>query len=654
MSNSPPPFANISGITRTIMKDNQEETIANYDGNARPGEIVVNLTNNDVYIGNTDGNLNLLLIGGGSGNSEPAGPVGAIQYNSGGNLFGGTANVTVSGTGVSVVGNVTAGNIVANTIVSNGSGNIYITGNLLPSAGTLNLGLPTAPWQDAYFGPQSITILDSTGNIGNSVVIENIAANITIGTTGFTINQFGTTNPVFRIEAVTGKIFSNAETIIANVTNSSNVTSGSLQTAGGAGIAKNLYVGNNIVTNGNLDVNGNLTFTGGGIRQTGNEDLFITAVDNDGVTISSIGLMPNNKHTRLEQWSSQYSESWNTADWATGTYTVESGQGVVRFTNAANIISFVDSLYGSERIFFSVNGGPQLVSDGFNDGSGNIEFYTPTLPATNPTTVTTFDYYYSYESGLDIDYDSEEFNIFGDNVNINIETVGQKLINIKSFNDLNLESRNLFTLKHRSATGGIQIQTDASNTSPTWQFGADGTTTFPANGNVNLLGNLSVSGNISYTPAYGQFWSNLTQTVASANTAYNFLLNNTDGHNNIQLGTGASNSRIIINKTGLYNIQFSAQIDKTAGGGGATTAYIWFKKNGTAVPSTGGFFTLDNTVQTVQSWNIMANVTTAGDYYEIAYAATNTHYRFPTLPGNVSIGYPESPSIIVTVTPVGA
>jgi hypothetical protein len=493
MASPPPPYDDITGISRTVMKDNAQESVTNYNGNARPGEIVVNLLNNDVYIGDTNGNLNLLVIGGGSGNSEPAGPVGAIQYNSGGNLFGGTANVIVSGTGISVVGNVTAGNIVADTIVSNGSGNIFITGNLLPSVGTLNLGLPTLPWQDAYFGPQSITILDESGNIGNSVVIENIAANIVIGTTGFTINRFGTTTPVFRIEALTGQIFSNAETIIANVNNSSNATSGSLQTAGGAGIAKNLYVGNNIVTNGNLDVNGNLTFTGGGIRQTGNQDLFITAVDNDGVTISSIGLMPDNKHTRLEQWSGQYSESWTTVDWATGTYTVESGQGVVRFTNAANIISFVDSLYGSERIFLSVNGGPQLVSEGFDDSSGNIVFYTPTLPATNPTTVTTFDYYYSYESGLDIDYDSEEFNIFGDNVNINIETVGQKLINIKSFNDLNLESRNLFTLKNRSANNGIQIQTNASNSGPTWEFGADGTTTFPANGVVALNGNTTVA-----------------------------------------------------------------------------------------------------------------------------------------------------------------
>jgi len=248
MSTSPP-YTNITGISRTVMKDNAQESIANYNGNARPGEMVVDLTNNDVYIGNTNGNLNLLVTGGGSGNSEPAGPVGAIQYNAGGTLFGGTANVTVSGTGIVVTGNVTAGNVVSNTMISNGSGNITFTGNIVPSANTFTLGTSTTPWADAFFGPESITILDESGNIGNSVVIQNIAANIVIGTTGFTINEFGTTNSIFRIEALTGQIFSAANTIITNTAQSSNVASGSLQTAGGAGIAKDLYVGGNITGN---------------------------------------------------------------------------------------------------------------------------------------------------------------------------------------------------------------------------------------------------------------------------------------------------------------------------------------------------------------------------------------------------------------------
>jgi hypothetical protein len=56
MANTPPPYSNVTGISRTDMKDNSQETISNYDGNARPGELVVDLSNNDVYIGDVNGN----------------------------------------------------------------------------------------------------------------------------------------------------------------------------------------------------------------------------------------------------------------------------------------------------------------------------------------------------------------------------------------------------------------------------------------------------------------------------------------------------------------------------------------------------------------------------------------------------------------------
>jgi hypothetical protein len=169
----------------------------------------------------------------------------------------------------------------------------------------------------------------------------------------------------------------------------------------------------------------------------------------------------------------------------------------------------------------------------------------------------------------------------------------------------------------------------------------------------NNAGQLTAISSSGSTPAYGQFYSNVTQTVASANTEYRFAFNNIDLSSNVSLGTGASNSQIIINQTGLYNIQFSAQVDKIAGGGTTASTTIWFKKNGTAVPATAGFVTLDQNLQVVQSWNILANVT-SGDYYEIAYAASATVFSFPALPANVSVGYPATPSIIVTVTPVGA
>jgi len=103
------------------MKDNAQETIANYDGNARPGEMVVNLLNNDVYIGNTNGDLNLISTGGGGAHADPSGPVGAVQINAGGNLFTGSANLEFINNVLSVVGNVTA-NVFSGkelTIISN-------------------------------------------------------------------------------------------------------------------------------------------------------------------------------------------------------------------------------------------------------------------------------------------------------------------------------------------------------------------------------------------------------------------------------------------------------------------------------------------------------------------------------------------------------
>jgi len=66
MANPPPPYADITGITRTVMKDNAQETVTNYNGNARPGEMTVNPNTSQIYIGNTNGNLNLVISSNGS------------------------------------------------------------------------------------------------------------------------------------------------------------------------------------------------------------------------------------------------------------------------------------------------------------------------------------------------------------------------------------------------------------------------------------------------------------------------------------------------------------------------------------------------------------------------------------------------------------
>lgn len=57
MAIPPPPYAEINGIYTTDDK-HQAVSLANYDGTARPGQLVIDTTNFELYIGNTDGNVN--------------------------------------------------------------------------------------------------------------------------------------------------------------------------------------------------------------------------------------------------------------------------------------------------------------------------------------------------------------------------------------------------------------------------------------------------------------------------------------------------------------------------------------------------------------------------------------------------------------------
>ena len=63
MASPPPPYDDITGISRAVMKDNAQETIGDYNGNARPGELVANLTVDPptLYIGNNAGQLTTIF-----------------------------------------------------------------------------------------------------------------------------------------------------------------------------------------------------------------------------------------------------------------------------------------------------------------------------------------------------------------------------------------------------------------------------------------------------------------------------------------------------------------------------------------------------------------------------------------------------------------
>jgi hypothetical protein len=60
MANPPPPYDNITGISRAAMKDNAQVGVAQYNGNARPAELVVEQNALNLFVGDNNGNLVLL------------------------------------------------------------------------------------------------------------------------------------------------------------------------------------------------------------------------------------------------------------------------------------------------------------------------------------------------------------------------------------------------------------------------------------------------------------------------------------------------------------------------------------------------------------------------------------------------------------------
>jgi hypothetical protein len=145
---------------------------------------------------------------------------------------------------------------------------------------------------------------------------------------------------------------------------------------------------------------------------------------------------------------------------------------------------------------------------------------------------------------------------------------------------------------------------------------------------------------------YGSFYDTTTQTAAAKNTAYAMAFDTTAESNGVSRGTPTS--RILIANNGVYNIQFSAQLDKTSGATGNT--YIWLDINGTSVPESGGTIAIQGTsARTIASWNYVVSLD-AGQYFRIMWSTDDTGIR---LLHNTTVSpCPAIPSVILTVTQV--
>jgi hypothetical protein len=145
---------------------------------------------------------------------------------------------------------------------------------------------------------------------------------------------------------------------------------------------------------------------------------------------------------------------------------------------------------------------------------------------------------------------------------------------------------------------------------------------------------------------FGAFSDTTTQTAASIDTAYGMVFNTTDSSNGVSIGSPTS--RLVADFQGVYNVQFSAQLDKTSGGAG--NIYIWLRKNGTNVPNTATTIAIQGTAaRTVAAWNFIIQLEPT-QYVELMWATDDTSVRI--LAASATSVWPAIPSVIATLTQV--
>lgn len=147
---------------------------------------------------------------------------------------------------------------------------------------------------------------------------------------------------------------------------------------------------------------------------------------------------------------------------------------------------------------------------------------------------------------------------------------------------------------------------------------------------------------------YGSFSSAADQTIASTTTAYAMTYDTTDFSDGV---TVSNSSRLVAGYSGIWNLQFSAQLNNTDTQ--IQDASIWFRKNGTDIANSNSEFSIPNSHGGVDGRLIAAlnfYVDLQKDQYvEIMWSATSTNVSLQHLATQSNPTRPATPSVIATM-----
>lgn len=155
----------------------------------------------------------------------------------------------------------------------------------------------------------------------------------------------------------------------------------------------------------------------------------------------------------------------------------------------------------------------------------------------------------------------------------------------------------------------------------------------------------------AFDPNYGSFYDTTDQPYTGNSSGQAMRFNTTAFTKYVEIVDG---SKIRIRKPGKYNIQFSAQFEKSTGG--THPVDIWLKRNGTNVDNSASVIVVTDGSgegsRIIAAWNFFVEAS-ANDDYEIRWWSDNANVNIIADPAQTNPARPAIPSIILTVNQIG-
>ena len=149
---------------------------------------------------------------------------------------------------------------------------------------------------------------------------------------------------------------------------------------------------------------------------------------------------------------------------------------------------------------------------------------------------------------------------------------------------------------------------------------------------------------------HGAFHDSTDQVAASTTVATAVIFGTTDISNGVTL---SNSSRLNVEDSGVFNIQFSIQLKNTTNDGHDVD--IWFRKNGTNIDNSNSKYHIPARKSTGDPSHIIAALNlfvelNSGDYVEIMYKVDNVNVTLEHFAASSTPTRPAVPSAIVTVS----